>query len=135
MNFLIELEDQFSQINSRPLTHSPRIITKSLDVFLDNAYLGADFVCGVGKNGLIAFPISRVLRIQSPNLPQRTEVTLLELLALQKQPVLLECSGPAAENFWLLNVSEGWLRVATSWGIAWVSPHQIELVKFSPVDN
>lgn len=85
--------------------------------------------------GLIAVPTSKILKILGPNLPIKTEITLLELLAAQKQPVLIECPESEQENFWLLNVSDDWLRVATKQGIAWLTLQSVDLVKFSAVDN
>jgi len=135
MNFLTELEDQFSELSQPKAPHSARVVTAKIDVAIDKAYLGKDFICGMSSLGLIAVPTSQILRILSPNLPIRTEITLLELLAVQKQPVLIECPESDQENFWLLNVSDDWLRVATKQGIAWLAQQSIELVKFSPVDN
>jgi hypothetical protein len=135
MNFLTELEDQFSELNHPQPAGNLRVVTSELDTTLENPYLGIDFLSGVTALGLIAIPISKILRISSPNLPVRTEVSLMELLQVQKQPVLLQCSNAANENFWLLNVSDGWLRVATKDGIAWLTLKAIDLVKFSPVDN
>ena len=135
MNFLTELEDQFSELSQPKAPHSARVVTAKIDVAIDKAYLGKDFICGMSSLGLIAVPTSQIIRILSPNLPIRTEITLLELLAVQKQPVLIECPESDQENFWLLNVSDDWLRVATKQGIAWLAQQSIELVKFSPVDN
>lgn len=135
MNFLTELEDQFSELSQPKAPHSARVVTGKIDVAIDKAYLGRDFICGMSGLGLIAVPTSKILRILSPNLPIRTEITLLELLAVQKQPVLIESPESDQESCWLLNVSDDWLRVATKQGIAWLAQQSIELVKFSPVDN
>jgi hypothetical protein len=135
MNFLTELEDQFSELSQPKAPYSARVVTKKIDVAIEKAYLGKDFICGMSSLGLIAVPTSKILRILSPNLPIRTEITLLELLAVQKQPVLIQCPKSDQENCWLLNVSDDWLRVATKQGIAWLAQQSIELVKFSPVDN
>jgi hypothetical protein len=135
MDFLTELEYEFSELNQPKPPQGSRVVTGKMEVAIDKAYLGKDFICGLSSLGLIAVPTSKILRILSTNLPIRTEITLLELLAVQKQPVLIEYPESDQENCWLLNVSDGWLRVATKQGIAWLAAQSIELVKFSPVDN
>jgi hypothetical protein len=135
MNFLTELEDHFSELSQPKAPDRVRVVTRRLEVAIDKAYLGRDFICGLSSFGLIAIPTSKILRILSPNLPIRTDISLLELLAVQKQPVLIECPELKQENCWLLNVSDDWLRVATKQGIAWLTQQSVGLVKFSPVDN
>lgn len=134
MDFLDVFQEQVED-----LSRSGRIVTVlhgTERTDLTNAVLGVDFIAGVCLRGAIAIPLKEVVQTLGAELPSYSNTTLNQFLSAQKTPVRLEYQSlgtPA--RCWLLNVLEGWLRVATPSGVGWLPIQSLKLVRIEPVDN
>ena len=106
------------------------------EIDLKRAYQGHDFVFGLSQGCLVAIPFHRVALMKTASLPDFRDISLLQLLALQRKPVELEVQiDGSIRRSWLLNVVGNWLRISSRQGVEWVTTTALVMAKVRPVDN
>ncbi|MDG2497254.1 MAG: hypothetical protein P8M68_03625 [Aquiluna sp.] len=103
---------------------------------LNGLALGADFISGIGPNGIVAYPRTVVVRIAAKAMPEQSSVTLSDFLSAQRLPVRIEVkSNSVSHRGWLLNVQGSWLRLATELQVIWCPIEAVTSVEVKAVEN
>jgi hypothetical protein len=136
MDLITELETEFATLNEQKSPSCVRVKSEDGEYELRLPQLGVDYLAGLCRGSVLVIPISKILELDNPNLPLRTEQTLVEFLARQKTPIRLKLGTKASlEACWLLNIDGDWLRVAVSKGLSWVPIAAIQSLEIHAVDN
>lgn len=136
MDLITELENEFSALSETGPAGSALVRTDALDLELRLPQLGEDYVAGLALGALVIIPKRKVVEIRGAALPVRKAQTLEQFLTGQRTPVRVALNTERGlEQCWLLNVGEGWLRVAISTGISWVPIEAIQHLEIVAVDN
>ena len=136
MDLITELENEFSDLSERGAPGSTLVRTAANELELRLPQLGDDYVSGLCLGSLVIIPMRNIIEIRGAALPARKENTLEQFLTSRRTPVrVLVSTELGLEQCWLLNVFDGWLRVAISTGISWVPIEAIESLEIVAVDN
>ena len=136
MDLITELENEFAALNESPAPSQVLVITDEAEYQLRMPQLGRDFLAGMEGAVVRVLPLSQALEIKGSYLPIRTDRTLEEFLTRQRTPIRLKLTtSDHSGNCWLLNVQDGWLRVALEKGLSWVPIGSIRSLEIVPVDN
>jgi hypothetical protein len=136
MDLITELENEFSALSLQSAPGSVLVRTWSQQFELRLPKLGDDYVAGLCNGALVIIPKRNVVEIRGAALPLRREHSLEQFLSGQRTPVRISLgAGQRIEQCWLLNVGEGWLRVAIATGISWVPIETIQSLEIVAVDN
>lgn len=136
MDLITELETEFSALSEKGAPGSTLVRTATNELELRLPQLGDDYVSGLCLGSLVIIPRRNIIEIRGAALPARKEHTLEQFLTSRRTPVrVLVSTGSSLEQCWLLNVFDGWLRVAISTGISWVPIESIQSLEIVAVDN
>lgn len=136
MDLITELETEFATLNEQQSPSCVRVRTEESVSELRLPQLGTDYLAGLCNGSVLVIPTSKILQLDSPHLPIRTEQTLVEFLGRQKTPIRLKLATKASLGAcWLLNIDGDWLRVAVSQGLSWVPIAAIQSLEIQAVDN
>ncbi|MGA1512425.1 MAG: hypothetical protein ACO32L_04980 [Aquiluna sp.] len=136
MELTAKTEDLPSDIVDNLLLEVVTLNLSGREIDLQRAYQGHDFVFGLSQGCLVAIPFHRVALMQTASLPDFRDISLLQLLALQRKPVELEVQiDGSIRRSWLLNVVGNWLRISSRQGLEWVTTTALVMARVRPVDN
>jgi hypothetical protein len=136
MDLITELESEFTALSQTPAPSHVLVLTREAEYALKLPQLGKDFLAGMEGLVVRVLPLSQALEIRGSYLPIRTDRTLEEFLTRQKTPIRVKLTtSDHMGNCWLLNVEDGWLRVALTKGLSWVPISSIQSLEIVPVDN
>lgn len=136
MDLVTEIENEFSARSESPAPGGLLVKTALTRSHLRLQQLGLDYVAGLNGGVLVIFPTRNIQEIQGASLPQLREQSLNQLLGSQKAPVRINLrTGELVRQCWLLNIQDGWLRVAISKGLSWVPLQAVESIEILAVDN
>lgn len=136
MDLITELENEFSALSEPGSAGSALVRTDTLELELRLPQLGEDYVAGLALGVLVIIPKRNILEIRGAALPARKVQSLEQFLTGQRTPVRVALNTERGiEQCWLLNVAQGWLRVAISTGISWVPIEAIQRLEIVAVDN
>jgi hypothetical protein len=136
MDLLTELETEFATLNELKSPSYVRVVSEDAAYDLRLPQLGTDYIAGLWRGNVLVIPTAKILQLDNPNLPTRTEQTLVEFVGRQKTPIRLKLETDASlGQCWLLNIDGDWLRVAISRGLSWVPIAAIQSLEIQAVDN
>jgi len=136
MDLLTELETEFATLNELKSPSYVRVVSEDAAYDLRLPQLGTDYIAGLWGGNVLVIPTAKILQLDNPNLPTRTEQTLVEFVRRQKAPIRLRLATNASlGQCWLLNIDGDWLRVAISRGLSWVPIASIQSLEIQAVDN
>ena len=136
MDLLTELETEFATLNELKSPSYVRVVSEDAAYDLRLPQLGTDYIAGLWGGNVLVIPTAKILQLDNPNLPTRTEQTLVEFVRRQKTPIRLRLATNASlGQCWLLNIDGDWLRVAISRGLSWVPIAAIQSLEIQAVDN
>lgn len=136
MDLITELENEFSALSEQIAPGTVVIRTRLHELELKLPQLGGDYVAGLFQGSVVIIPKRNIIEIRGAALPIRRQNTLEQFLGNQRTPVRVQLrTGEQIEQCWLLNIGEGWLRVAISRGISWVPIEAIQSLEIVAVDN
>lgn len=136
MDLITELENEFSALSEQIAPGTVVIRTRLHELELKLPQLGDDYVAGLSQGSVVIIPKRNIIEIRGAALPIRRQNTLEQFLGNQRTPVRVQLrTGEQIEQCWLLNIGEGWLRVAISRGISWVPIEAIQSLEIVAVDN
>ena len=136
MEMIHQLEEQFDSLSQKPTPQMVLVVSRGQDYELRLPQLGEDFVAGLIKGLVLVIPSAQVSQIRGPNLPATSGETLSDFLARQRTPIRVHLStNDSATTCWLLNVEDGWLRVAQAHEVIWVPIEAIKKLEIVAVDN
>jgi hypothetical protein len=136
MDLITELENEFAALNESPAPSHVLVLTQEAEYQLRLPQLGRDFLAGMDGAVVRVLPLSQSLEIRGSYLPIRTDRSLEEFLNRQRTPIRLRLNTADHNgNCWLLNVEDGWIRVALASGLSWVPISSIRSLEIVPVDN
>lgn len=136
MDLITELENEFSALSEQIAPGTVVIRTRLHELELKLPQLGGDYVAGLSQGSVVIIPKRNIIEIRGAALPIRRQNTLEQFLGNQRTPVRVQLrTGEQIEQCWLLNIGEGWLRVAISRGISWVPIEAIQSLEIVAVDN
>jgi hypothetical protein len=136
MDLLTELETEFATLNELKSPSYVRVVSEDAAYDLRLPQLGTDYIAGLWGGNVLVIPTAKILQLDNPNLPTRTEQTLVEFVRRQKTPIRLRLATNASlGQCWLLNIDGDWLRVAISRGLSWVPMAAIQSLEIQAVDN
>jgi hypothetical protein len=136
MDLITELENEFSALSEQIAPGTVVIRTGLHELELKLPQLGDDYVAGLSQGSVVIIPKRNIIEIRGAALPIRRQNTLEQFLGNQRTPVRVQLrTGEQIEQCWLLNIGEGWLRVAISRGISWVPIEAIQSLEIVAVDN
>lgn len=136
MDLITELENEFAAISERSMPAFVSVRTCHRELELKLPQLGLDYVAGLCAGTVVIIPSRNILEIRGAALPPRREQCLEQFLSGQRTPVRVQLHiDQNQQQCWLLNISQGWLRVALSRGISWVPMESIQSLEIVAVDN
>lgn len=97
---------------------------------LTNPRAGRDFIYGGSDGALVVLPMHSIRSLTGATPPEVQQFDIAQFLSLQRMPVKIsyQAAGKLAAG-WLLNVSAPWLRISSSYGIAWIPIAAVELAR------
>ena len=136
MNLISELENEFISLGEALTPNLVRVATKDREYELRLPQLGLDFVAGLHQGVVLVLPVQTISQVMGSYLPIRTELTLQDFLARQRTPIRLRLTTSEQQSScWLLNLENGWLRVAIAKDVSWVPISAIRSMEIVAVDN
>lgn len=136
MDLITELENEFAALSEEWVPGTVTVRVENRELLLRLPQLGDDYLLGLRAGVVLVIPKWNIIEIQGASLPLRREQTLEQFLAGQRTPVRVRLNTASnSHHCWLLNLEQGWLRVATPRGLGWVPIHAVESLEIVAVDN